>query len=777
MQTSQPLSATEQTGASSQALALPRLSLVQLALWGLVGLGLLLRLWFLNLNVIDPRFSASDDGDYYQRALRFAVTGVYSDDSWLIRPPGHIFFFAGLMRLAITSGDPGLAVPLIRGAQLILSLLSILAGYGIARRLFNQRAGLLFAAILAVWLPFVELPALVLSEPLFFYCLIFQLWALVRWRDHRRLSDLALAGVFLGIASLARSPALYSAALALGFIVLEVSRRPNSESSTSVSRSSALGACLIAFLLPLILIVGPWTLRNYLVYNQLVLVDTLGPTNLLLSLADDSVAAKQAINALPQGERQAYISTEISRFLTEEPWRLTRNVVPHFLHIWKAQFIEDFFVKVSFYTRPVRELWPLGVASDLLWFGFTLAACFGLTSRPREGAFRLLALGWVVYAIVTVLLLHVEPRYLLPLYLFCGLYGAGWLSTLGNTFAPSRLRVSDFRIRDQRTRQSSVVGRWSSIPALTGGLLALGFVAIFFSYRDYPAIIGRGLERERYHTAGAEALRRGDIDAAVVQFSQMVNTHPEFIDGRSELANTLLSAGRAAEAWEAIGERRTHRSDVVRGAIARNLGNPEATDYFRAAEANAGEDIQQLTLNWLRPPAIGTLQLGNGLDLGYLQGFSQGEQLSLPDGSTLSYRWLAEAGLIRLPLAEPLAPGTTVTLRLTSGQAQAVPLTVRMAGETITLQVVAGQWRQYRLQVPEALNGQQQLELHLSAPPFIPLQNDPASTDARLLSIMVSQITVSTAQRAEGRPGNRDFSPHPNSRSLGEGWDEGTSHQ
>jgi uncharacterized membrane protein YobD (UPF0266 family) len=713
--------------------------LVQVALWGLVGLGLLLRFWFLSLNVIDPRYSASDDGDYYQRALRFAVTGVYSDDSWLIRPPGHIFFFAGLMQLAIAFGDPGLAMPLIRGAQIVLSLLSILAGYSIAKGLFNRRAGLLFAAILALWLPFVELPALVLSEPLFFYCLIFQLWALVRWRDSRRLSDLVVAGVFLGIAALARSPALYSAALVVGFIVLEVIRRPTTAdqpqssgaSPMVVGRRWSVVACLIAFLLPLLLIVGPWTLRNYLVYNQLVLVDTLGPTNLLLSLADDSVAAKQAINALPQEERQAYISAEISRFVSEEPWRLTRNVVPHFLHIWKAQFIEDFFVKVSFYTRPVREVWPLGVASDLLWFGFTLAACFGLTSRPHEGAFRLLALGWVVYAIVTVLLLHVEPRYLLPLYLFCGLYGAGWLAN------DQRRRTKDER--------PAFVFRPSAF-VIAGGLLALGFGAIFFSYRDYPAIIGRGLERERYHAAGVEALRRGDKDAAVVQFSQMVASHPEFIDGRSELANTLLSAGRAAEAWAAIGERRTHRSDVVRGAIARSLGNPEAADYFRAAEANAGEDMQQLTLSWLQPPATHTLQLGNGLDLGYLQGFSQGEQLSLPDGSALTYRWLAGSGVIRLPLTEPLAPGATITLRLTSGQPKAVPLTIGIAGEAVTLEVTAGQWRQYRIQIPERAIGQRQIELHLSAPPFIPLQNDPASTDARLLSIMVNQIIVRNAE-------------------------------
>ena len=44
-------------------------------LLALVLIGLALRLWFVAVNVIDPRYSAADDGDYYQRALRFAATG------------------------------------------------------------------------------------------------------------------------------------------------------------------------------------------------------------------------------------------------------------------------------------------------------------------------------------------------------------------------------------------------------------------------------------------------------------------------------------------------------------------------------------------------------------------------------------------------------------------------------------------------------------------------------------------------------------------------------
>ncbi len=38
-----------------------------------------------------------------------------------------------------------------------------------------------------------------------------------------------------------------------------------------------------------------------------------------------------------------------------------------FRHIWKAQFIEDYFVKRGFFTRPLRETAPLGLIGDLMW--------------------------------------------------------------------------------------------------------------------------------------------------------------------------------------------------------------------------------------------------------------------------------------------------------------------------------------------------------------------------------------------------------------------------
>ena len=749
--------------------------LLRYYLLALVVLGLALRLWFLSVNTIDPRFSAADDGDYYQRALRLAATGAYLDNSWLIRPPGHVLLFAGLLKLTMLLGTPALGVGLIRGVQVALSLLLIPLGYDLARRLFSHPAGLIFAALLAVWFPLVELPALILSEPLFLFSLTIHCWLLVRWRDARRANWsrdgdagrpwlwLAAAGFVLGYCALTRSPALYAVVFSLGFILIEtgdnlrrvrvISSRPAAYTPWLSAIGYRLSAMLpwlrrflvaaLVFLLPFAAVILPWTARNYGTYHRLILIDTLGPVNLWMAMSDavnqgrGENEAKAILAGIPQEERQDFVSADLGRIIREDPLRLTRNFWAHFLHIWKAQFVEDFFVKVSFFTRPLREIAPLGALSDVLWLIFSAASLFAVTAPPRgEGGFRLLALAWCAYACLTVMLIHVEPRYLLPIWLLMALYGAAALGALATWLTELR-RDRDGALLAARDYLRSPWG-------IAGAILGVAFLGLVFTYRDYPHIIGQGIQRERYRNAGASAYAAGDMQAAIAAYDQMLTVAPDFIDGRTELARVYLDLGQLDQGWQAVGDRQTWRGDVVRGALARAGGNiKQATVSFKNAEIFAGEDVQQLSLEWLHPAPVTALRLGDGLDFGYVQGFSFGEELPAVAGAApRSYRWLLDQGRIVLPLVAPLRPGAVVRLRVAGGVPGATPLTVAMGGVTTVLSAQGGAWRVYQVAVPTSLIGQRRLALELRAPSFIPVQRNPASGDARLLSVMVSDVSV-----------------------------------
>jgi hypothetical protein len=433
------------------------------------------------------------------------------------------------------------------------------------------------------------------------------------------------------------------------------------------------------------------------------------------------------------------------RMFREDPvgfWHLLwRNAWFHFQHIWKAQFLEDFATKRSFYGRPLQATWPLGVAGDLIWFLFTAGGLAALAAplRREEGAFRWLALLWLIYTIVAMMIMHIEPRYLLPVWLLLALYGS-WL--LGN---PAALLATLRR-------------RW-----LHGGLALLlvgGFLLIFFTYRDYPAMIQTSVAREWHRARAQRAHTTGDYAAAVQQLEQSVAAHDGFVDSHAELALALIAQGRYAEAEAELAGRDSQRVNLARGELARARGNDEsAAAYFVAAEERAGEDVQRLGRIWMQPPATTTLTLGDGLDLGYITGFSTGEQVTQPGARPLTYRWLQGQGRIVLPLPQPLEPGTVVALRLTSGRSEAAQLRLGFGSggvpqEWVRFTVAGGQWRTYHLAVPEALAGQQQLILALDAPIFIPAHRNPATNDLRPLSLMVNAVWL------EGGDTTAETPPH-----------------
>jgi len=665
----------------------------------LVVAGVLLRLWFISVSPLDPRYSNADDGDYYRRALRFAVTGAYVDDAWLIRPPLHVFFFAFWLRLALVLGVPQPGLLFVQLAQTALAAVMTLIGFGLARRLFaSMRAGLLFAGFLALWYPLIEQTTVLFSEHLYLFFFLLHLWLLVRYDQEKRRRDLALAGAALGAAALTRSPALYAVVFVVGWLVV------HAVTSGAASRWQAAKEALKPALLVVaacLTIVAPWTTRNYLTYGHLIPVDTLGQINLWLDL--DDVARRNAnietLRRMPQAKRHIYALERAREILAADPFRPFGSMWATFRHIWKAQFIEDYFVKQSFFTRPLRETALPGLAGDLIWLVAVVAGLAGLAGRVREGIhFRLFFLAWIGYSLLTVLIFHV------------GMLGAPW----------NRVR-------------------WTPHLAVQVVVVA-AFFWLLLTYRDYPTIIASGIARERAMITGMSAYRSGDYAAAERAFRAALTAQPHFVDAQVHLALALKAQGRYEEALAGLQRNSSRRTELVVGALLRETGDPaQAASILTYIETVAGEDIQRWALEWLRPPPVDVLVVGNGLDIGYLAGFSPAEQ-----GASGGFRWLEGRGVIILPLAEPLRDGAVLLLSMTGGEAEAItPLTVRIGdGAAWSVPVVRGEWRRYHLLVPSERVTDQRIVIELSAPTFVPARLDPASNDARALSLRLSRVQV-----------------------------------
>jgi 4-amino-4-deoxy-L-arabinose transferase-like glycosyltransferase len=723
----------------------------------LMLIGLALRLWFVSVNELDPTNSPADDGDYYQRALDFATTGQYIDDFWLIRPPLHVFLFALMLKISIVVGNvPGLA--LVRAAQITLSLLSIPIGYSLSRRLFGHRAGLVFGGLLAVWYPLIELPAHLFTEPLFIFLLLTHMWLLVWWRDTRRWYLLAGSGVALGLTALTRSVAVYGVPFVIAYLVIEklLDMREQSTDTPPLSLASlrinqvrihylhhlhhlapyiapfarTVGRWSAIFLVSFALVVIPWSVRNYMVYERFILIDTIGSVNLWLHMEKYEEKGVEIIKTMPQRDRHVFAVEDTKRMFFDNPvhfWKmLWRNAWLHFLHIWKAQFVEDFLLKSSFYGRPLRAMWLPGLVGDALWFGFTLTGLVALVAPLREGAFRVMALGWTAYTILTVMLFHLEPRYLMPLWLMLMLYGS-W--ALGSPRGMLALLL--------RQRLAGVLA------LVVGG----AFVVLCLSYRDYPATLAAGFEREWHRAAGVRAYTAGDNEQAVRELRAALEAQPGFVSSQAELALALVAQRRYDEARELTGTDDAQHMLVARGAIALAHDEPDkAAELLTKAEKKAGEDVQRITLEWLHTAPRSFLELGSGHDFGYIHGFSLPESTGPPNH--MSYRWLQGQGRVVLPLTEPLRAGRVLYLRMAGGQVGATPLRVSFDDAEGTrvyessLQVQAGRWRVYRLVVPQVLEGQRVLDVQFDAPIFIPAHVHAETNDIRPVSLMVNAVWV-----------------------------------
>ena len=737
----------------------------------LVAFGLRLR--YLQINPLLPQFSDADDGDYYRRALRFAVTGQYVDDAWLIRPPFHVWVFAGMLRAALEfGGSPAIGVRLIQALQVALGVAMVPLCYALAARLFNPRAGLIFAGFWAIWFPFVELPSTLFSEPIYLFLWTLHVWLLVRWDDQQRTRDLVLSGLALGAAALTRSPALYALAFVVPWLVWrelyrvagpayplpgdgEGKTRPSpatpaprgfpsvadagqtpSLRPSPVGMGEAQGVKAFGFSLlrasihalrPLtilaaatLVVVLPWTLRNWVVYHQVIPVDTLGQVNLWLDLGatDERNAKINELRALPQAERAGYAMGKAREILAQDPMRPFRQMWPNFRHIWKAQFVEDYFVKRSFFARPLREAAPLGLLGDMLWLVFVFAGLVGILHPATGRPFKIVMVLWLIYSIFTVIVFHVEPRYLLGLWLLIALYGAPVLG--GYTSRRSLLRRSPVRAA-----------------LIAAALVALA--ALFVTYRNYPEFIARGTAREWHMRRGEQAFARGDYPAAGGSFRAALVNQRSFADAEVALARVLGAEGRPEEAIGVLTPGASRRTRLVDGALRRQLGQlDQARALLRPVENTAGEDAQRWSLHNLRPEPRWSVVLGDdALDLGYVAGFSEGERLG-----DRTLRWLLGDGVVTLPLPTAVQPGDSVALDLATPLDLNGTLDVHIGDRLVgRLSVVPG-WRRYHLPVPPDLVGTSQLELRLHAPTRIPMRDDPASNDPRPLSVMVHRVAV-----------------------------------
>lgn len=708
----------------------------------LAGLGLRLLVW--RWREFYPL--GGDETEYFNQALTWLQGKGYVDLP-LMRPPLYTVFLAVVFRLFDSQ------VQRVRFVQALISTATIPLMWLWAREVFRDhprrsRIALVTAAITALCYTFAANATELLTETLFVAGLTLVFWLIVRAARVPNWRWAIAAGIGVGLLSLLRSVALPLVPLgavwlltqnrepSTGALWANRERAPSGQTENQWLRFRRASPSSWFLILGALLVITPWTIRNYVRYATPLIIDTTGAENLWL---DNDPATRDVVKrqlyALgdDRGARQRLAMQRGITVIAADPARFAAKAWGEAKKFVALEYWDDLRTRRAIWVPPL-EVWLRLLLGDGVWLLVLLGGIVGVwlardaetrrggnretgrqgDEKDRSANHQLLTLGvkwllvpWALYVLLTGLIFHVELRYRLPLYPALLPYAA-WL----------------------------VAGGWRSAnwPAWKVGGAALtvaGALALLLLHRPYLAEATM-LTRKQYH------LWRSDPATASTQ-PIVVQQHAAAalaLDPESALARVRLGlvANRSdAERWwrDAIRVLPAQPyAHLLLGNSLRAAGNLAGAKRELAFEDKSLEDLQAWTLRTFNRQAENRIDIGDGLDLGAITGF-----YPAVDGA----RWTRRVATI-----QRLSPGSRLSLRLRSPRpVGAVPATVivRVNDTWISEVQVGADWQTATFDLPATLRASSTpLVVTLESTTFRPRAYDRASPDNRELGVEVDWV-------------------------------------
>ena len=399
---------------------------------GVVAIALALRLLFL---IFWPPGLIADAWDYDRLARSLVEGRGYTNTrgeltSW--RPPVYPAFVAGVYLL--TEGS----LQAVRLLQIVLDVGTVILTSQIAKWLFGPVPGFVAGLLIALNLGTAAAPSWIASETLFTFLLVAGVAVSIAWL--RAIEDgLVHAAVARGIgtAALLAAGALTRGVLLLYPLVLvvlgAVSVRPRRSASArdpmvSQRRRTALAGCL-ALASVFVLILTPWSVRNYRVHHAFIPVATqLGLTLygsykpvqgwIFGNHPHDEITA--AAERLPESKANAFLTRAAIDSIRASPLKVLKLEILKTLYFW---------VPLDWEVLPFYGVFNPTYAFIAVW-----AFLYLVLSSWRDG---LVATGavWlpILYLFVMALLFYGSPRFRLPAEPFLAVLAAAQLVALPQT--------------------------------------------------------------------------------------------------------------------------------------------------------------------------------------------------------------------------------------------------------------------------------------------------------------------------------------------------------
>ena len=343
-------------------------------------------------------------------------------------PVGYPLLLAGLFLL---TGPSLLAAKLL---NVVLGVGIVWLSYRIARRIFESemagRAALLLLALHPNQIAYTSLTA---SETPFLFLML--LGCLILLRRKRRLRDAVLAGIVFGLGCLTKPTMLFVPAVFFGLSLLRRFR------GATVARGLVVYGTLL-------LVVAPWSIRNYRVFGRPVFIVTSGGINLLIGnnpdadggYGDADPASAALVDAQQDESAREVVAASIARrYMVEHPWRTLALVPFRVWHLY-AKDVEGFYwneLAVGAVEGPVagRPMFLLKIAAQLYYLAILAMFAAGVWTIHAARAVRLpplfptvIGLGLIGYFTLVMMLLFGSSRLHFPIIPCLTWYAGAWLA-------------------------------------------------------------------------------------------------------------------------------------------------------------------------------------------------------------------------------------------------------------------------------------------------------------------------------------------------------------
>ncbi len=496
-----------------------------------------------------------------------------------------------------------------------------------------------------------------------------------------------------------------------------------------LSRRHRAGAVAV-FAGCLVLLLIPWTARNWARYDRFLPLDTAGAYNLWYDNTDLSPAeVRAAVDAVPNPadrgnvalrEAVAWATQHPDRFLARSAQRVIDSLTP------------DEFTQLGYPLRdkyPGREALERDSFSFVAWWGWVLlfaGALAGWLLAPRNALWWLTA-GTVLSYIATGAITHNDFRYRYQLFSLLAIYAA-----LAGVRAWAGLRARR--------------GRWGALIPVAGFLIYV--VAALPTF--WPGF-SRAVQAEQAIATARNEQAAGHLAQTITLYetaarNERTNAAIRRELGAIQLAQGNRDAGQTAWTdglnWEP-GDWRTRA--LLVDLLRREGQAKQATTVARAVPPV----FNAVMLDWAwtsvgdRAPV--TLTVGWD-DVGYVGGFQVGED----DPQAGSFRWAGPGTQARIRLAGGYPAGAQVALTmraLPQGPAATPrPVQIRQGAQVLATLDVGPGWSTYTLPLLAAPpTGAPAVVLTFTAP-----VQQASATDPRLLSFALARAVILPA-----RPGRR----------------------